>query len=523
MKSALALHRTICRQSAQLTITDWQRPADWLAMPDIAVGEQKVYALVAVFNYTDINYAAVLVEGGFTVDWGDGVVENFASGTVVGHQFNYSTLPGASYCSRGYKQALVTITPQAGMNLTKVNFNALPPQFTGLISSSTMSTQWLDIKLRGTEISMFAMDAGGGKYTPYLERVNFLGTNKCTNLTNCFYGCSALEEVAIDTSLATSHTGMFKYCYSLQKAPILDLSNSLSTNSMFYSCGRLVSVPAYNTPKLENTVYMFSYCTSLESVPLFDTSQVTNMVYMFYFCSALKSIPLFNTGKVLSMSYAFSQCRSLKTIPLLNTSKVQSFENMFNGCLSLQEIPALDTAEGTSFSGFLSACSSLKNAPISNLPKATNLASMFSDCSSLSEIPNINAPLATEMSTMFGGCVSLKKIGALTFSSVLPSYNYLFSGCRSLLEIPAIDMANHSGSASPIGTNASLRKSGIQNLKVSHSYSGALLTAAELVEIFTNLPVVTGKTLTITNTLGRLGLTAEQRAIATDKGWTLSG
>lgn len=521
MKSDLEFHRLL--NTNLPSVPDWIRPSDWLSIPDISIGQQKVYALVAVFNYADINFAAVQVEGDFTVNWGDGVVENFASGTTVGHQFNYTTLPGESYCSRGYKQSLVTITPQAGMNLTKVNFNVIPPQFTGLISSSTMSIQWLDITLRGVEISFFAMDAGGGKYTPYLERVNFLGTNKCTNLTNCFYGCSALREVSIDTSLSTSHASMFKYCHSLQKAPMLDLSNSLSTNSMFYSCESLVLVPAYNTPKLDSTLYMFYYCTSLESVPLFNTSQVTNMAYMFYTCSALKSIPFFDTSKVTSMNNTFFQCRSLKTIPLLNTSKVQSFENMFNGCFSLQEIPALDASEATSFSGFLSGCYSLKSAPMSNLPKATNLASMFSDCYNLAEIPNINAPLATEMSTMFGGCVSLRKIGTLTFSSVLSSYNYLFSGCRSLLEIPTIDMANHSGTSSPLGTNMSLRKSGIQNLKVSHSYSGALLTVAALVEIFTNLPVVTGKTLTITNTLGRLGLTAEQRAIATDKGWTISG
>jgi hypothetical protein len=49
------------------------------------------------------------------------------------------------------------------------------------------------------------------------------------------------------------------------------------------------------------------------------------------------------------------------------------------------------------------------------------------------------------------------------------------------------------------------------------------LGQAELVEIFTNLATVVGQTITISGNWGASLLTAPERAICTDKGWTLVG
>ena len=60
----------------------------------------------------------------FTVDWGDGSQpQNYSSNTKAQYKFTYSSLPSNTITSEGYRQALVKITPQAGANLTAVNFN----------------------------------------------------------------------------------------------------------------------------------------------------------------------------------------------------------------------------------------------------------------------------------------------------------------------------------------------------------------------------------------------------------------
>ena len=50
------------------------------------------------------------------------------------------------------------------------------------------------------------------------------------------------------------------------------------------------------------------------------------------------------------------------------------------------------------------------------------------------------------------------------------------------------------------------------------------LGRTELVEIFNNLGTASGaQTIVITNCLGAAALTAPERAIATGKGWTITG
>jgi hypothetical protein len=49
------------------------------------------------------------------------------------------------------------------------------------------------------------------------------------------------------------------------------------------------------------------------------------------------------------------------------------------------------------------------------------------------------------------------------------------------------------------------------------------LSQAALVQVFNDLPTVTSKTINITGATGAAALTAPERAIATGKGWTITG
>jgi predicted signal transduction protein with EAL and GGDEF domain len=104
------------------------------------------------------------------------------------------------------------------------------------------------------------------------------------------------------------------------------------------------------------------------------------------------------------------------------------------------------------------------------------------------------------MKDMFNGCVSLQEIPAFVTTNVTNMINFALN-CRSMSK-----------------TNMVFR--------VSVNLSGNQLSQAGLVNIFNNLldrTLLTAATIFITNNYGAAALTVPERAIATDKNWTITG
>jgi hypothetical protein len=202
---------------------------------------------------------------------------------------------------------------------------------------------------------------------------------------------------------------------------------------------------------------------------------------MFSGCSSLRTIPLLNTRLSLDYSFMLSGCSSLKTIPLLDTSSCTNFAQMFQNCTALQEIPLLNTSRGINFGSMFSGCFSLKNIPLLTLTPITGTvatyAGMFSSCLSLIEIPELQFQ-QTATTTIF-------------------SNMFAFSSPSAVCRIRAT------------GFN--------QNITLPNP---GQLAAKELNEIYTNLPTVTSRTITVT---GNWGTATDNPAIATAKGWTVTG
>jgi hypothetical protein len=99
---------------------------------------------------------------------------------------------------------------------------------------------------------------------------------------------------------------------------------------------------------------------------------------------------------------------------------------------------------------------------------------------------------------MFNNCSSLTSVPALVTTAVTSATNFntIFSNCNSLARIQAKDF------------------------KFSFSVANCKLSAAALDEIYTNLPIVAGQTITVTN---NYGTASDTPLIATAKGWTVTG
>jgi hypothetical protein len=103
------------------------------------------------------------------------------------------------------------------------------------------------------------------------------------------------------------------------------------------------------------------------------------------------------------------------------------------------------------------------------------------------------------------------------------NFNMMFGYCSSLITIPRLDMSSGTDFGYLFYVSSLLKRFEATGVKVSISFASCNLSRSALVEIFNNLATVTGQTITITGNPGASLLTADDRSIATNKGWTISG
>ena len=220
----------------------WTRPADWLTLPTVSEADQKFVGLFGVFDH-DSNFVALTATGNYTVDWGDGsATEDINSGVTAQHQYTYSTISDSTLCNRGYKQVIVTITPQTGQSLTQVN---LQKRHSGA-STQAQRVPWLDIA--ASVSASTALPVVAGLLTPlvtlaFLEQCVIYNTELCTNFSYMFYSCYSLQSIpALNTAAGTSFSNMFYNCVSLAKSQITGASLSHSYQNCNLSASALNAI-----------------------------------------------------------------------------------------------------------------------------------------------------------------------------------------------------------------------------------------------------------------------------------------
>jgi hypothetical protein len=323
----------------------WVRPVDWLPMPDVSSTEQKFVGLFAVYNLPE-NFIAVYFEGDYTVDWGDGTVENFNSGETAQHSYSWSATPASTLTNQGYRQVVATVIPQSGSNLTAMNLSARHDSV-----SENYSYSWLDISVSLPEAGLgqsIIVSQGclfEGCYPMELQNLLVLNTGNATDLTYAVYFCAALRQAEIrNCSNVEIMDDLFEECYSLEKVSILGATSCETIDYAFIYCFNLKEVILTGTASsLMSTDYMFSDCYSLVTAPLFDTPLVQSMQNMFEWCSSLVNVPEYDTSSVESMNDMFDQCYCLVTLPQFDTSSVTDL-NFGNYTQNLRYFPELDAS-----------------------------------------------------------------------------------------------------------------------------------------------------------------------------------
>ena len=157
-----------------------------------------------------------------------------------------------------------------------------------------------------------------------------------------------------------------------------------------------------------------------------------------------------------------------------DTSNVNSMDHMFGYCVNLTTIPLLNTSKVTNMNNFVENCTNLLTIPLLDTSKATSMGRMFANCTNLTTVPALDVSNAENLSKMFYNCTNLKSI--------------LMTGMKT-------------------------------GFTISDSTK---FERTDLVTILNNLATVI---ITRTLTMGATNLdksTEEDKAIATNKGWTLA-
>lgn len=463
----------------------WQRPADRPVKPAMVDNTILMLFGVSELSPNDMAFAMTCV-GGYTVDWGDGAVIDYASAAIAEHNFSFDPLP-QSIDAQGYKMVWITVTPTiAEANITVYNTQVRPSQRPPLI----FYPQLFELYIQCPQLT--SMYWGTASTTAYRQMEIFsLDVNAITGLVAYFLINSVnlrrIEELHLESpaiQLASFMQACTNYNYPFPN--YLDFSNV--TSNFLYNCA------AYNQPFPSNATF----------------PNLTGNYFM-YGCAAYNQ-PFSSGVTFANVTDNFMYGCAAYNQPFPETVTFASINNLFMlGCVVYdQPFPDTVTFAHVLYS-FLQGCRTY-NQPF---PKGVTFATVTSNF--LLGNSAYNQPFAD----------------GITFPMTASTTNMsFFSGCSGFNHSVTVDLANCIANLDSNfigGANTSQKGLRLLNMPTIVSYlyiASSALDVDALVLLFGDLVDRTGLgagSITITNCFGASRLTAEQRAIATNKNWTIVG
>lgn len=173
--------------------------------------------------------------------------------------------------------------------------------------------------------------------------------------------------------------------------------------------------------------------------------------------------------------------------------------SMFSGCSNLIEVPLFDTSNATEFNRMFGNTKKLSTVPKFNMENATDITYMFFNCNIVT-VPELNTPSLKIADYAFQYCSHLTSVGKMDFSNVTS----------------ALQMFQTANKLTTLG--------GFTGLKVNFDLSNCpLLTKESILNVINEAADVTASPKDIYLGATNLAkLTDEEKAIATNKGWTLA-
>lgn len=336
----------------------------------------------------------------------------------------------------------------------------------------------------------------------YCDKLQYVTILKGTNIgTYTFQGCPRLVTVYLPDTLKS----LGSYAFSESGITHITIPKSVTAinSSCFYSCKNLTDVTIEADSALTTiNSYAFEYAKIKSIVIPKGVTLIDD--YSFAYCSNLTDVTVEDGASYTLDSYAFRDCTSLTNESAHNIMEHYSSVSggIFYNCTGLT-----DVSVSRFWTYMFESCTNLVKAE--SLRGADTGNQVFYNCTKLQEV-HIADGTSTIGYQVFYNCTALKKvylpssITSCTSSSLTSSSSsyYIFYGCTALEDVQVGE-----------DWNMSLRLTCSNNI-----------TVESMVALFENLKDLTGETAK-TITLGAANLAKlsdEQKAIATNKNWTLS-
>ena len=312
-------------------------------------------------------------------------------------------------------------------------------------------------------------------------------------------------DVTVPNSVTTLSSSIFQNNKNVTSVSLPSKMSALNNNS-FSGCSNLQEV---NIPLNATSIpsYCFHNCSTLNTVSILDN--ITSIKdFAFSKCTNLKNISIEEGANYSIARHAFDRCDSLTNEDVENILSHVDLSStlgdyIFLGCQGITDITVKVVGES-----MFNSCPNLVNARILSFLSTNILGnSVFGSCSKL-ETCYLPDGITRIGATVFADCTSLKKvylpssINSATNNSLAISNYHIFRNCSVLEEVQ-------------------LGKDWNMSLLLSMSDN---FTVDSMVAMFNNLKDLTNETAK-TLTLGATNLAKlsdEQKAIATNKNWTLA-
>ncbi len=322
-----------------------------------------------------------------------------------------------------------------------------------------------------------------------IEGMENLNTEKVTDMSNMFLGCSSLTSIDVtkfNTAKVINMSGMFSSCSALNTIYCNDNWKSdvvKESTGMFIGSPNLKGFATYDETRTDvsmanpssgyftrkSVAYVVENGSTLTFY--YDTEKATRTgtgitIYGIddkraddtdipawagsisnknerttkaVFDSSFKDYKPTTTG---SWFFFYTKLETIEGIENLNTEEVTDMSRMFEYCESLSslDVSKFNTANVTTMSYMFRGCSSLKSLDVSNFntAKVTSMWSMFCDCSSLTslDVSKFNTENVISMRYMFLFCKSLTSLDVSKFHTAkVTDMREMFRGCSSLTSI----------------------------------------------------------------------------------------
>lgn len=359
---------------------------------------------------------------------------------------------------------------------------------------------------------------------------------------SCYGNVFDYTTTITDIDIPFSWNGMFGHCSNLRKVTIRGGAKSSSETlyhfgqSAFSNCSALeefiIDIAEGKQPIQKISYYAFCYCTKLASFTIPDTVQEIGDS-AFNSCLSLTTINIPASVTKIGDS-AFNDVGSLESLSIDNDASYEL------GRYCFMNNPRITSAEIVK--EVLSHANKLGDQVFANckglpaeleIPK-TGAAYMFKDCTTLVKVTVTGYldTLATG-SYIFQNCTALEE--AILSEGAVTIDGGIFNGCRKLKKVylPSSITSAPTDSLSTTSSSYYIFQgcTSLEDVQVGENWNMSLrlnvsskLTADSMIAMFNNLKDLTGeaaKTLTLGAT-NLAKLTDEQKAIATNKNWTLA-